>query len=422
VELGASIFVDVNKNMRRAVDEFNLSVYGFGDDDGDTAIWDGEQVLLTMGAEGTWSSWLNNIKLLWRYGYWSPTTVEKIVRTMIDKIVTLYEPDARKWSSIEELNVALNWTELVSQTGSEFFQSRGVSQLFTNEFIEAMTRVNYAQDVDSIHGLESACSLAAGGGSSVKGGNWQIFEQFVERSGAQIFLKTEVAGIERHSDHTWTVVTDVESRDYDAVVIAAPYHNSHIALPADLSSLIPPQPYIHLHVTLLTTTEAAPNPVYFGYKPGSKVPTTILTSLDGFRRGGKTPEFNSLSYHGQAKFAEDESHDKREWVVKFFSMEPISDEWLASMFQNQVGWVLRKEWDAYPVLPPTTQFPPIKLDDGLYYVNAFEPFISCMETEIIASRNVVDLLLQEKFNSSICPLDEEKEKEMPEGFVYGWDC
>lgn len=48
VELGASIFVEVNKNMRRAVDEFNLSVYGFGDDGGDMAIWDGEQVLLTV--------------------------------------------------------------------------------------------------------------------------------------------------------------------------------------------------------------------------------------------------------------------------------------------------------------------------------------------------------------------------------------
>jgi hypothetical protein len=48
VELGASIFVDVNKNMRRAVDEFNLSVYGFGDDNGEMAIWDGEQFLLTV--------------------------------------------------------------------------------------------------------------------------------------------------------------------------------------------------------------------------------------------------------------------------------------------------------------------------------------------------------------------------------------
>ena len=64
---------------------------------------------------------------------------------MIDKFVTLYEPDAIRWSSIEELNDALNWTELVSQTGSEYFQSHDVSQLFTNELIEAMTRVNYAQ-------------------------------------------------------------------------------------------------------------------------------------------------------------------------------------------------------------------------------------------------------------------------------------
>jgi prenylcysteine oxidase/farnesylcysteine lyase len=48
VELGASIFVDVNKNIKRAADEFNFSSYGFSDEDGDTAIWDGEQVLLTV--------------------------------------------------------------------------------------------------------------------------------------------------------------------------------------------------------------------------------------------------------------------------------------------------------------------------------------------------------------------------------------
>jgi prenylcysteine oxidase/farnesylcysteine lyase len=138
----------------------------------------------------------------------------------------------------------------------------------------------------------------------------------------------------------------VERRDYDAVVIAAPYHTSQISLPADLSLLIPTQPYIHLHVTILTTTAATPNPVYFGYKPGHKVPTTILTSLDGLRRGGKAPEFHSLTYHGRAKFAKNETHDRRptdEWIAKIFSMERISDEWLAAMFRNEVGWVIRKE-------------------------------------------------------------------------------
>jgi prenylcysteine oxidase / farnesylcysteine lyase len=154
-----------------------------------------------------------------------------------------------------------------------------------------------------------------------------------------------VVAVERHSDHTWIVVTEAERRNYDAVIIAAPYHNSQISLPPDLSILIPPQPYVRLHVTLLTTTAVTPNPVYFGHKPGYKVPTTILTSLNGLRHGGKAPEFNALEYLRQVKFANNETHDGRgtsEWVVKIFSMERISDEWLAAMFQNEVGWVHRK--------------------------------------------------------------------------------
>ena len=155
-----------------------------------------------------------------------------------------------------------------------------------------------------------------------------------------------MVGIQRHSDDAWTVVTRDERRDYDAVIIAAPYHTSSISLPDDLSSLIPPQPYIHLHVTLLTTTAMTPDPAYFGSKPGEKIPTMILTSFDGVRHGGKAPEFNSLTYHGQVKTAKNETHDTQntgEWSAKIFSMEPISDDWLARVFQGQVGWIFRKE-------------------------------------------------------------------------------
>jgi hypothetical protein len=48
------------------------------------------------------------------------------------------------------------------------------------------------QSVDDLHATGAICSLAAEGGVSVKGGNWQIYEQFVERSAARVFLKTEV--------------------------------------------------------------------------------------------------------------------------------------------------------------------------------------------------------------------------------------
>jgi len=72
-------------------------------------------------------------------------SIRHSVRSVTEKFVKLYEPDAKSWSSTEELNNALNWTHLTSQTGGEYFQSNGVSQKFTNEFIEGVTRVNYAQ-------------------------------------------------------------------------------------------------------------------------------------------------------------------------------------------------------------------------------------------------------------------------------------
>jgi prenylcysteine oxidase/farnesylcysteine lyase len=49
VELGASIFVNANKNLQRATREFDLSLYGFEDEDGALGIWDGEQFLYTVG-------------------------------------------------------------------------------------------------------------------------------------------------------------------------------------------------------------------------------------------------------------------------------------------------------------------------------------------------------------------------------------
>ena len=133
------------------------------------------------------------------------------VGAAINEIVTLYDPDTPHWSSIEELDGALNFTNLVSRTGAKYLQSHGVSHRFVYELLEAATRVNYAQvgraicllwflglttsatqNIDQIHTLETFVSLAADEAASVKGGNWQIFEGFVKRSGAQLFLKTEV--------------------------------------------------------------------------------------------------------------------------------------------------------------------------------------------------------------------------------------
>ncbi|TFK57561.1 FAD/NAD(P)-binding domain-containing protein [Heliocybe sulcata] len=439
VELGASIFVKANKNLWRAAEEFNLTRYNFEEDDDETGIWDGEKFVLTLGGgKSFWSSWWDNLKVLWRYGYSSPTNSQKLVQSMLDRFVTLYHPDSPRFENVSELTAAFQWQEMLIRTGAEYFDVHGVSRRFSREIIEAATRVNYGQNLDRIHALESACSMAANGASSVKDGNFQIFEHFLKKSRARVHLNTTVNTLE-HKDGLWYLTTSSSIRPtaYNSVILAAPFHSTGISLsPPSLSLQISKQPYVHLHVTLLTTTAPHPAPAYFGFKDTARVPTTILTTYEGVRAGvAKEPEFNSLTYHGLVD--ETVPDGEREWVVKVFSKERLEDEWLAEMFEGQVGWVYRKEWDAYPELPPTTRFPPIKLEKGLYYVNAFEPFISTMETETISARNIVDMLFRDEFNTGLCPppvveqLEGEQEvfevvkvtkQTSSDDFVVGWDC
>jgi prenylcysteine oxidase/farnesylcysteine lyase len=47
IELGASIFVEVNKNLWRAANEFDLPL--MDPDFGSQAIWDGEQIQFSVG-------------------------------------------------------------------------------------------------------------------------------------------------------------------------------------------------------------------------------------------------------------------------------------------------------------------------------------------------------------------------------------
>lgn len=118
--------------------------------------------------KGTIGGWLDNIKMLWRYGFTSPMNAQKLyvvfflyilppsglrqlidfyyrVKTMTDQMDKAYGLESPSWENITDLVEAFKWSELVSTTGAEYFASHGVSPQFTNEIIEALTRVNYAQ-------------------------------------------------------------------------------------------------------------------------------------------------------------------------------------------------------------------------------------------------------------------------------------
>ncbi|KAJ7225895.1 Prenylcysteine lyase-domain-containing protein, partial [Mycena pura] len=417
VELGGSIFIKDNKNMWRAADEFNLTRRDVRDEKG-LGIWDGEKLLFTTS--GGWWGWWDSAKALLRYGFQSPRRTQAVVDDMVKKFLILYSSETPKWDTISNLSSELRSTELVSRSTSDYLKSEGVSDIFISELVEASTRVNYGQNADEIHALGGLVSLAPTGASAIEGGNFQVFEQFLRHSKANVYLNTSVKSISHGASSQWVLESDRGSEIYKAIILAAPWKSTNIQFPTEIR--IPEQPYIHLHVTVFTTTLPSIPAQSFNLSASTQVPPMLLTTYEGARNGGKAPKFNSISYHG--KISEDE------WIVKIFSKARITNKWLNKIFNGTVGWVHRKEWDAYPVLPPTSTFPNVKLAPGFYYVNAFEPFISTMETETLSSRNIVDILLEESFQSGICggPAVADASAAViiaakdSEHYVYGWDC
>ncbi|CAE6452792.1 unnamed protein product [Rhizoctonia solani] len=421
VELGASIYVDANKNIARAVKEFNLSTVEYGDENEETGVWNGNEFVLTLSG-GRWKSWWTTAKLFWRYGYSSPLKVRTLVQDMVNAYLNLYQPRA-PYPSITAISSSLNFTHITAVSASKYLTDNGVNLLFVHELVEAATRVNYGQNVDDIHALEGMVSMAANGAHSVAGGNWRVFERWVKESGAKVHLGTTVQQLRQGPMGKWHLAVEgADEETYDAVVLAAPYNGTGIKLEApglDPQTAFPPVNYVHLHVTLLATTAKHPQGSYFfPTAPETIIPQTILTTASG----PIEPEFNSLTYHERIE----REGQPPEYIVKIFSKSWVTGEWLERVFgAGNVGWIHRTEWDAYPRLPPTTMYPSVKPAVGLYYVNAFEPFISTMETETIASLNAVDLLLHDRYGRGVCGYkteDDYPSDAKSADFVYGWDC
>lgn len=89
---------------------------------------------------------------------------------MADRVLTMYTPSLAHWTSIQGLSKALGFANYTTQSGFDLFTSQGVSPKFAEEMIEAATRVNYAQDVTTIHGVGAGVCMVAGGAAQIAGG------------------------------------------------------------------------------------------------------------------------------------------------------------------------------------------------------------------------------------------------------------
>ncbi|KAK2004002.1 prenylcysteine oxidase [Colletotrichum falcatum] len=420
VELGASIFIEANHIMYNASLNFGLPLKEpESGSDGFLGIWDGEKFVFTQD-DSSWN-WWNLAKLFWKYGT-APYKAQKLVQSTVATFLQLYERPHFPFRSLTQRAFELDLLKATSATGEH--------ELFAHDIIQAATRVNYASNLKHIHGLETMVSLAPEGAKQVIGGNWQIFSTMLQKSNATVQRNTSVTAIalkSRPSSPKYLLSTkgahseaDAEAEQYpvafDNVVIATPWQYGDINVSEDLfQQKIDEIPYTKLHVTLFTSPFRL-SPEYFGLKPGSKAPDSVLTTLNpkdeskaGSEGAGKAG-FYSIS---TLRTITNPDTLKDEFLYKIFSPEKVAAEFLSKLLGVEVpesivppqkteedssrtvdpiSWYHPHVFNSYPIEYPRVTFQDPILRDGLYYLSGIESFISCMETSSLMGMNIAKLI------------------------------
>lgn len=425
VELGASIFVEVNRNLVSAVKRFGLSTEDAGaarpkESSETLGVWDGEGFVFVQSNGGYY--WWSIAKLIWRYGM-TPLRTQRLMKQTVGKFLKMYEFPYFPFRSLSQTAFDLGLTAITATPGNKFLMENQISGPFATDIIQASTRVNYGQNLGSIHGLETMVCMATDGAMAVNGGNWQIFDGMLRAAGAKVMLNTSVSGISHRKGGAYDVQyqpvnsLDVENEgsqvdEYDTVVLAAPLQFSGIDLSRALTNLPDRIPYVELHVTLFASPHKL-SPLAFNLAGGSSVPEIVLTTLpDGADRGKSGDEAGPVGFFSIStlrKIANPAATPPRmEYLYKVFSPQPLTSEFMARLLgvpvpggdlstfaTEDVSWLYEKIWHSYPYLSPRVTFDDPQLDWNLWYTSGIESFISTMETSSLMGQNVARLMVDD---------------------------
>lgn len=124
VELGASIFIQLNHILWGAAKEFNLPLLPLGDEDDELlGIWDGDRFVHQQDSS-QWS-WWNLAKLFWKYGF-APYRAQKLMQSTVALFLKLYEPPNFPFRSLTTASYKLNLTYYTALTGEQFLAQNNV--------------------------------------------------------------------------------------------------------------------------------------------------------------------------------------------------------------------------------------------------------------------------------------------------------
>jgi prenylcysteine oxidase/farnesylcysteine lyase len=272
---------------------------------------------------------------------------------------------------------------MLEMDGRQWLSDSGVRGRFVDEYASPVGRIMYGQDV-SMHALATSIALAGAGLAgklfSVSGGNRLVCEGLLREADATLHSGSEVAGLSRAEPGFTVGLSNGRSQQHDVVLLATPAGPSTLELNGvePHASALRPRPF---QTTWATFVVGEPRSEWFGLTGTAALPDTLLTlEDDGI-------PFSSLGLVGETSEGLP--------VYKFFSREQLQESLVDEIFPRHEA-VEQIRWQAYPVLRPSTDLPPFRLTEGLYWVNAMEFAVSTMETEAVAARNVANLVMEER--------------------------
>jgi len=421
-ESGASIIHHSNQYLFNLSEELNLTRIKPKSENSEIGLWNFSLLKFNYESSKYWI--INIMKLFYSYGF-SLFTMKSATFQAAKLFYNYYtiqnNENNKSFNSVTELNNEAIINNLTQISLKDYLLSQSVSNDLINELITGIEHVNYNQDPSTISALAGFVGLIPTIDSnlfSIENGNKQLIEGAIQKSLATIKLNHSVVeitsqlmngkriynvnGINNNSN----IINNKFHYNYDLLIMATPLEISNITI--KLNKKLPIRKY---QITIATFISGTLNYSYFN-KNSNNMPATVLTT------GCKTDEnvnnsdndsdlllcpFSSLAAHHFNKTTNRTQY-------KIFSVEPLASELLDLLFIN-IYEIKTIPWFAYPKYSPPEQFAPFKLsvsDDGeIFYVNAFENSVSCMECMAVAAINTaklvekqIELILSDKIKFS----------------------
>ncbi len=93
----------------------------------------------------------------------------RLMRMVVGKFLNMYDEPLFPFESLTQAAQDVELLAVTAATGSQYLLEAGITGDFGHDIVQASTRVNYASNLNYIHGLEAMVCMAAENAKAVRG-------------------------------------------------------------------------------------------------------------------------------------------------------------------------------------------------------------------------------------------------------------